>query len=1342
MRALLRAFAWLTVGVACTLLVLVLAVRFWLLPNIDDHRAAIARELGEALHQRVAIGRIALTWSGLQPHLIMDDVQMLDAGGGVTLGIEQVENSLPWRSLLRGRWQFDSFRIKQLEVVVRRDAAGEIFAAGYPLAGNAGTDGISAWLRKQPRIAIDEAAVVWQDELRGAAPLTISGVSGLLENDGGRHSFALRGSPPAGLAPLLEVVGEVWPDSPAPTPGGADGGARSAGQVAQWRSRLYVRADAVDSAALRQWLALPDSLIAGRAAVSAWLSIRDETIEHALVDASGENIVMRLAPDVQEMAFQNVKMRMVWDAASKTFDFAATGAQLETAGGKLVEGSLQFSQSNGEMRSAQPVATRGSLRVDRLPLAAIADLGRQLPVAPELRRQWHDLASAGVLNHLTLEWNGAWTAATMPEEYRGNAEVSELAMHAADPARRFSGISGHLSFSQAGGSFALDGSAVEIELPEMFADSLRFDRLTGQIAWRNEEKPGGQLTIAFKELAFANDHLAGEVSGRYQATAGGRGIADISGRLARADLRFAGRYTPLALGDETRDWLASALRAGKITQASLRVQGDLDNFPFADGEDGVFEAKASVAGAVVDYAEGWPAAEQVKADVLFRGSRMEIDIRDAVIAGLRMEAAQGIVPVIGNGDEVLQWQGRAAGSGAQFLRALAIGPFAGLLKSNAEKLVVDGNGKLTLQLAIPLRRHAEAQISGDYSFADNTIQVGVEFPKLENASGKLEFLNGNLSAQKVRGSIEGSPVTLDFVAPAGDPPRLTVSGRSTVAGARRLIGVEHPWLDSVHGETDWRAQFRLQEDSVKWSVESDLAGIASALPAPLHKAAAAHIPIKIDGASDRASTRNPDRFTVSYGDVIRAELALAKNANKSGNGVAGRRLSGEIVVGASPAAASSPALRDAGGISLSGQLARLDFDAWRERLDQTSGAGSVTSASAGVGVDRIALHVDEATAFDRRFTDLQLNAHAVDGSWRARLDAAEVAGDVVWEAGDRSEQQPEQAGRPSTAEWKLTARLQRLALPPAIDSDQAAPVGPADEAVSAAALRAETDPAHAIASLPAIDLQIEQLSVNQIALGRFTLLGRPQGSDWRIERLALNADDAKLEASGAWQTGDTPRAKPLTRLNIEFDIADIGAFFKRIDFPDGMKEGRASLAGALSWPGSPLDLRYANLSGNLVLHAHDGRFAKIEPGFGIGLGKLLGVLSLQNLPRRMSLDFDDVVEKGYSFDDIAANVDIQRGVANSDEFVISSPTAKTVLSGEVDLAAETQNLHVKVTPSFSDSLSIATVLMGHPVIGLTSYFLQKMLKDPIGKLTAHRYQVTGTWIEPTLSPLNETAAPE
>jgi uncharacterized protein YhdP len=79
------------------------------------------------------------------------------------------------------------------------------------------------------------------------------------------------------------------------------------------------------------------------------------------------------------------------------------------------------------------------------------------------------------------------------------------------------------------------------------------------------------------------------------------------------------------------------------------------------------------------------------------------------------------------------------------------------------------------------------------------------------------------------------------------------------------------------------------------------------------------------------------------------------------------------------------------------------------------------------------------------------------------------------------------------------------------------------------------------------------------------------------------------------------------------------------------------------------------------------------------------------------------------------------------------------MTGDVDLARETQRLHVRVAPSVSDSISIASGLVGGPVAFVATFLAQKILKDPFGQIIAYGYNVAGTWSEPQVSKVERPA---
>jgi uncharacterized protein YhdP len=225
-----------------------------------------------------------------------------------------------------------------------------------------------------------------------------------------------------------------------------------------------------------------------------------------------------------------------------------------------------------------------------------------------------------------------------------------------------------------------------------------------------------------------------------------------------------------------------------------------------------------------------------------------------------------------------------------------------------------------------------------------------------------------------------------------------------------------------------------------------------------------------------------------------------------------------------------------------------------------------------------------------------------------------------------------------------------------------------------------------------------------------------------------------LAADGIWHAAQT---QPRTQMNVRMDVTDVGATLARYGYPPGIRRATAKIEGTLGWPGGPQDFDYPMMSGQLAIEAAKGQFVKLEPGFG----KLLGIVSLQALPRRITLDFRDVFSEGFAFDTISGTLKIERGIAHTDNFRIQGPSARVLMTGNVDLARETQKLRVRVSPHLSDSVSLAGALLGGPVAGVAAFVAQKLLKDPIEQLVSFQYDVTGSWSDPHVARAERVALP-
>ena len=126
------------------------------------------------------------------------------------------------------------------------------------------------------------------------------------------------------------------------------------------------------------------------------------------------------------------------------------------------------------------------------------------------------------------------------------------------------------------------------------------------------------------------------------------------------------------------------------------------------------------------------------------------------------------------------------------------------------------------------------------------------------------------------------------------------------------------------------------------------------------------------------------------------------------------------------------------------------------------------------------------------------------------------------------------------------------------------------------------------------------------------------------------------------------------------------------------------------------------------------------------------------LPRRITLDFRDVFSKGFQFDRISSTLRIHDGVMTTDDFKMHGAAADVSMSGNTDLAHETQDLTVRVVPGLGDSASTVIGIV-NPLAGVASAIVQRLLKNPLGQIFSYDYKITGTWNDPKVEKLRPPA---
>ena len=239
--------------------------------------------------------------------------------------------------------------------------------------------------------------------------------------------------------------------------------------------------------------------------------------------------------------------------------------------------------------------------------------------------------------------------------------------------------------------------------------------------------------------------------------------------------------------------------------------------------------------------------------------------------------------------------------------------------------------------------------------------------------------------------------------------------------------------------------------------------------------------------------------------------------------------------------------------------------------------------------------------------------------------------------------------------------------------------------------------------------------------------------EWRLNKLNVSVPEATFKATGRWVTAKDNTSPRQTEMNFRLEVNDAGNLLNRLGTQDAMRAGNGRLEGQVAWQGSPLALHYPSLSGRFNVNITKGQFLKADPG----VAKLLGVLSLQALPRRLLLDFRDVFAEGFSYDVIRGDVAIDRGMASTHNLEMKGVNALVKMEGTSDIAKETQNLRVLILPEIeAGTASLLAGITVNPVIGLSTFLAQWFLHNPLSKAAAQSFQVDGTWSNPKVTKLD------
>ncbi len=1247
----LRLLGWSLFALWLVFVALVLALRYAVLPRVGDYQAEIEQAATRAVGQPVKIGKIEARWRGLNPDLVLDAVTVADRLGQPAFSLSRVEAVLSWQSLWRLRPTLALLAFDGPVLHVRRETNGKITVAGMATEGES-DPAFAEWALQQKHIRIRDASIVWDDRLRQAPPLVLEDLQFGIDNSGRRHRFGLSAAPPAELAARIDIRGEVRGDI---------------GEVLDSLSgKLFVELDYADLAGWRSWVDYPVHLPRGRGALRVWGDFADGggklTTDFAL-----EEVRIRLGRKLPELDLASMRGRL--EGEYKGAAWAVSGHKLEL----LTRDGVRVAPTDFQVawqEDARNNAFSGSASASFLDLGILGSLAAYMPLDAKSRELLDKHRPQGRISELRASWG--MRGETL-ERYALKAGFSQLGIEAGGYFPGASGLVGQVDLNEKGGDLVLNAASSSLSLPAVFPEpDIALDALKAKASWKVD---AATVAIKLDKLEFAGPEAAGSARGSYRYNGDGPGEIDLQATVDRGEGRAVWRFMPHAVNADARAWLRRGIVGGRGYDGKLVLKGNLKDFPFRDGKGGQFLVTAKAAAARIDYAPGWPVIDNIDAELSF-GVGMTVKASQGSILGARLSDVTVTIPDFESQEEMLFVHGAALGPTAEFLRFIEQSPVAETIDRFTDGMKASGNGRLDLELDIPLRHALDTRMRGNYAFQNNQLQPVPGLPPLTQVNGRLQLTEKSIIAQDIVGRVFGGPLKVQ-VRNVGEKVAVQAGGTANIVEVSKHFGF--PLINHLSGSANWKADIAIRKRNADVVIDSDLLGISSPLPEPLNKNATMALPLRIERTAPDATR---EQYKITLGKVAQGLVTRRGETWERGVFAVG---DGDL------------RLPDK-GLAVRVGVPQIDADAWKNFLPDGNGNGSDGAAGGGLALNSVFLKTPRLHLMGRDYSQVETTLRPRDGGWQIGLNTREAVGDIFWK---------------SAGEGWVEGNFKRLVVRPAAESGE-----------SGGAL---------LNSLPGMSLSVDDFHVGDKALGKLDLKARNDKGAWNLDLLSLQNPDGGLKGKGVWFNA----GKQQTRLDFELNARDLGKLLDRLGFADTVRRGTAKLTGDLQWSGPLTGIHYPSLTGQLTVQAEKGQFNKLEPG----VGKLLGLISLQSLPRRLTLDFRDIFSDGLAFDSINSVLSVKKGIMRTTEPLrIKGPAAHIEMQGETDLKNETQDLQVVVRPEIGNAAAVGVALV-NPVVGAATLLANTVLPNPLNplnRLFSYRYHVTGSWSDPKVDKAGET----
>ena len=859
------------------------------------------------------------------------------------------------------------------------------------------------------------------------------------------------------------------------------------------------------------------------------------------------------------------------------------------------------------------------------------------------------------------------------------AQLDEVGVAALGERPGLRGFSGLVRANRLGGRLEIRSTDIKAELPRYFDEPIDISVAEGTVIWRRSDS---RTTVLSDGIRISNELIDSESS--VQLTIEGDGsspVIDLASSWSINDVAAVRDFIPARIvKPKLYDWLQRAFVQGSIPAATTSLNGPLDKFPFDNGE-GRFHIEAKLRNLILDYHPLWPQSLQSDMEVVLENTRLYSVRNQGRSAGNRVVDARIEIPDLRN--PVLMIDAFSTGTLETIRSFTSQSPIADVFGGHLERMAVSGDASFNLNLIVPLLDTQAFDFTARLRSNNGTLAIDGFGPVVTDLIGEVTISRGDISSESIGATFLGEAVTLDL-SMSDEAGFGVVAETEGVATAEAIVSeLELPLEGLLSGRTPYKARllFPGGDSDVPAPftirIESGLEGLAIELPEPVGKPADSTLEIR--------------------GDIRFVEDGVLESTGFAENQVAWQVLFNktddlwDLDRGAVTLGGDVLQSAETRGLHISGTTSTVRLDDWlalsRSREERGGAAERIRS---------IDLTVEDFFAVGQHLQGHHVRVDRSARDWLVQVDGEQVVGSVFVPYDFDSDR-------------AMVIEMERLHMP----GDE---VSPPDDS--------EVDPT----TLPPITLRANDLAIGDRYYGSIEadIVRTPGGLE--ATRIETRDETFEINATGRWEIDDTDPRGARTFAAGTFTSSDVEQTMARLNFQPGIVSNQMVVDFDVDFSGGPRDDYLDSLDGSVGVEFGAGQLEEVEPG----AGRMFGLLSVTALPRRLSLDFRDVFNKGFGFDKIAGYFRISDGEAYTCDLSLEGPAADIGIVGRASLVNEDYDQSAVISANFGNTLPIMGAVVAGPQAAAALLIFSQIFKKPLQEVGQVYYSIGGSWDDPAL----------